>query len=341
MTATEDLPETEYRRAAELLRAHKIVVFPTETVYGLGADARSPQAVAAIFAAKGRPQDNPLIVHVADLDDCRLAAAELGGLARWLLERFAPGPLTVIAPRHPDLAPAVTAGLDTVGIRIPESPLARALLKAAGVPVAAPSANRSGRPSPTSFAMAWAEMAGRADAVLRGPDCAVGVESTIAWPRDERTIHILRPGGVSPEMLRAALDRDGLAAVRVLAGSGAAAADAPKAPGTRYRHYSPRASVALFSTAAELDAWLAAGGGAYALLCPAGFDGGAALAAARAGARLDVGFADLAAYSRLLYRSLVEADGRGCERIAAWLPPAEGLGLALRDRLERAAGRRG
>jgi L-threonylcarbamoyladenylate synthase len=184
----------EPEAAAAVLRAGGLVVFPTETVYGLGADATSPTAVAKIFTVKGRPIDNPLIVHVADDDQLGSVTCEVTPLAAALLQRFAPGPITVVVRRHPSLAPAVSAGLDTVGVRIPELPLARAFLRAAGCPVAAPSANRSGSPSPTRVVHVLDELSGEVDAVLVGPDCRIGLESTVVDARGTVPI-VLREGG--------------------------------------------------------------------------------------------------------------------------------------------------
>lgn len=343
MIQTLSLDELQIPIAADLLREGKLVVFPTETVYGLGANALSGSAVARIFEAKGRPQDNPLIVHIASLAELGTVAVEVDALARLLLERFCPGPMTVILKRHPALASVVSAGLPTVGVRIPGSPFARKFLAACAVPVAAPSANRSGRPSPTNFAMSWAEMNGRAEAILHGPDADEGLESTIIWPQDGRVVHILRPGAISPMMLRAALDAAGLLDVAIRqADYSVADANLPRAPGTRYRHYSPQAVVHLFSNMDELQV-LIRDLAPVAADCALFADTNFGLLVGRNGEFMNAlrflrQFDSLREYSRGLYRNLVEADAAGCQHILAWLPPQDDIGLALRDRLLRAAG---
>lgn len=188
--------------AAERLRAGQVVAFPTETVYGLGANALDPDAVRAIFVAKGRPADNPLIVHVASLSELRSVTASLPDLALLLIARFMPGPLTLVLPRAPQVPDAVTAGLDTVAVRMPEHPVARRLIELAGVPVAAPSANRSGRPSPTTAAHVLEDMAGRIPLIVDGGSCEFGVESTVLDVTGAVPV-VLRPGAVTIEELRA------------------------------------------------------------------------------------------------------------------------------------------
>jgi L-threonylcarbamoyladenylate synthase len=164
---------------ARMLAAGKTVAFPTETVYGLGADATSPAALAAIFKAKGRPSDNPLIVHVAEVEQIRELTAEMTPLAQLLIKHFWPGPLTIILKKSEKVSDMVTAGLDTVALRMPSHPLARRLIALAGVPVAAPSANRSGRPSPTRGTHVITDLMGRVDAIIDGGPCEVGLESTV------------------------------------------------------------------------------------------------------------------------------------------------------------------
>ncbi len=269
--------------AARAIRDGRLVVFPTETVYGLGADALDEHAVNRIYAAKGRPADNPLIVHLASVDLIAMVADRLPPLAATLLARFAPGPLTLVLPAHPDLPPAVTAGLDTVAVRIPRHPVARAFLEACGRPVAAPSANRSGEPSPTTLGMARASlMAGRGSAednelgardrasaggaggehdaagrdaarrealrgirFLDGGPCEVGLESTVASVT-EREIVILRPGGISADDLRAAAPG---VAVREAPGQGEHGP--ARSPGRMHRHYRPRAPVVVHDPARD------------------------------------------------------------------------------------------
>ena len=187
--------------AAALIRQGEPVGMPTETVYGLACDAGNADAVRKVFAAKGRPADNPLIVHIVDIADWAPLVTEIPPLAQKLAERFWPGPLTIILPRT-DRIPSVTAGgLDSVGVRFPAHPLAQALIRAAGVPIAAPSGNRSGSPSPTTAAHMMQDMDGRIPAVIEGGSCICGVESTVIALDDERSVRVLRPGFVTPEQL--------------------------------------------------------------------------------------------------------------------------------------------
>ena len=192
----------DLRRAAELLRAGELVAIPTETVYGLAADALNGRAVRKIFEAKGRPMDNPLIVHIADIKDWATLVTHIPEKARALAAAYWPGPLTMILPHAPCIPDEVSAGLATVAVRFPSHPVARDLIRLTGRPLAAPSANRSGIPSPTTAAHVLADMEGRIAAVVDGGPCAVGVESTVVDLSGE-TPRLLRPGGVTLEMLEA------------------------------------------------------------------------------------------------------------------------------------------
>ena len=326
------LSQSEVGRAAEILRAGGLVVFPTETVYGLGANAFDAAACAGIFAAKDRPADNPLIVHLAGVSQLPLVARQAVPLARLLLQRFAPGPFTIILPRSQQIPDIVTAGLDGVALRIPSNQVARALLAHCEFPVAAPSANRSGRPSPTDFDAAFAHMNGRVDAIVRGPDCEIGLESTIVRLNGS-DVEVLREGAVTREMLSEALQ--GRAALLEPHHGAAVAPDhPPQAPGTRYRHYQPEARL-LAVEAAEVGAAL-----------QQHRDAGTAFLVLRRGElyRLPLHDSELFAfdsvehYARELYRCLHACDQRGCTTIIAELPPSDGVGRALRDRLLRAAG---
>ena len=307
------------RAAASLLRAGEIVAFPTETVYGLGADARNDRAVAGIFAAKGRPAFNPLIVHVADA----AAAAEIAGFsapARGLAERFWPGPLTLVLPRRPDsgLCERATARLDTVAVRVPAHPLAQRLIAAFGGPLAAPSANRSGRVSPTTSAHVLEGLAGRIAAVVEGGACELGLESTIVGFEGDRAV-LLRPGGLPAEEIAAILGRP----------LEAAAAGRISAPGQLLSHYAPRAGLRLDADApGDDEVWLGFG--------PA--------ASPRPGLNLSPG-GDLTEAAANLFARLREMDAlaerEGAARIAVAPIPDRGLGLAINDRLRRAAAPRG
>ncbi|MDP8969027.1 MAG: L-threonylcarbamoyladenylate synthase, partial [Actinomycetota bacterium] len=220
-------------RAVQLLRAGGLVAFPTETVYGLGADARAAAAVARIFAAKARPVDNPLIVHVADASGLESVAASVPPLAARLAQRWWPGPLTLVVDAASDLPKETTGGLSTVAVRVPAHPVALALVRAAGLPIAAPSANRSGRPSPTTAAHVVADLGDAVELVVDAGPCQVGVESTVVDARGDAP-RVLRDGAVTREQL-------GLPDGTV----GPQAAASVASPGTRYRHYAPACDVAL------------------------------------------------------------------------------------------------
>jgi L-threonylcarbamoyladenylate synthase len=303
-------------RAAAILRAGRLVAFPTETVYGLGGDARSDLAVARIFEAKDRPRFNPLIVHVPDAAAAR-ALARFDDRADRLAAAFWPGPLTLALPLRDGagLSSLVTAGLPTVAIRVPAHPVARGLLGAFGGPLAAPSANPSGRVSPTRAAHVLDGLSGRIAAVLDGGACAVGVESTILGLDGPATL--LRPGGLPAEAIEAALAAP-LALPRPLA--------RPSAPGQLASHYAPGAALRLNVTAPDPgEVWLAFGPAAA----------GAALNLSPSG--------DLVEAAANLFHMLREADrlaGHG-GRIAAAPVPDTGLGRAINDRLTRAAAPRG
>jgi L-threonylcarbamoyladenylate synthase len=303
-------------RAAEALRAGELVAFPTETVYGLGADAGDADAIARIFAAKGRPADNPLIVHLADAEGIQRVARDVTPLARDLAARFWPGPLTLVLEAGPNLPSITTGGLHTVAVRVPDHPVATALLRAAAIPVAAPSANRSGRPSPTTAAHVLEDLGPAVDIVLDGGACPVGVESTVVDARGERPV-VLREGTIT---------REDLGASDVVPGAGALAAS----PGTRYRHYAPDCRVVLapIGGGAELAADLRRQGGRVGLVAPDGPPEGVAGIA-----RFD-GTPDLA---RQLYASLRDAELAGVEVLVVESVPEDGIGRAVMDRLRRAA----
>ena len=228
------------RRAADILRGGGIVGIPTETVYGLAADARSEAAVRSIFAAKGRPQDNPLIVHISNMEMLPPLVREIPPVALALAERFWGGPLTMIFPKSPVIPDATSGGLDTVAVRMPSSEAARAIIDACGFPLAAPSANLSGKPSPTSARHVFDDMDGKIPLIIDGGECSVGVESTVVCFRGGK-IHILRPGGITAEMLAPFGEVEVDRAVT--------AQPAPDervlSPGMKYKHYSPKADVSV------------------------------------------------------------------------------------------------
>lgn len=309
--------------AVRTLRAGGLVAVPTETVYGLAADAASPAAVARVFAAKGRPVDHPLIVHLgvgADLGDW---ARHVPADAARLTDALWPGPLTLVLQRHPSVLPAVTGGRDTVALRMPAHPVAQRLLHAFGAALAAPSANRFGRVSPTTAPDVWVELAGAVDLVLDGGPCEVGVESTIVEFTDGE-VTILRPGGVSPEAIARVLGRRAQTAVRGPA----------RAPGMLASHYAPatRLSVCAAAEAARHGAELVATGARVGVLSLSRTTVAGAAVCWDAGGELDV-------FARSLYRWLRQADAQALDVLVVALPPAEGLGVAIRDRLRRAAHR--
>ncbi|MBR3269271.1 MAG: threonylcarbamoyl-AMP synthase [Oscillospiraceae bacterium] len=319
--------------AADLIRSGEIVGMPTETVYGLGCDAGNAEAVRKVFAAKGRPSDNPLIVHIADRADWKPLVRDIPPLALQLADRFWPGPLTIILPRT-DRIPSVTAGgLDTVGVRFPAHPVAQALIRAAGVPVAAPSGNRSGSPSPTTAAHMMEDMNGRIPAVLEGGSCFCGVESTVIQLDDAETVRILRPGFVTPEQLQTV-------AARVIVDDAVLAQISPDAvvrsPGMKYKHYAPKAAVTLVQ--GEQAAFLAfmrqhTADGVYALC----FDADVPLCEAEGIACCPYGDTD-EARAAAFFRSLRELDACGAKHIFVRAPRTDGVGLAVYNRLIRAAG---
>lgn len=232
--------DSAIREASALLQAGRTVAFPTETVYGLGADARSDDAVARIYAAKGRPSDNPLIVHIARRAQLEELTEDVSPVAERLIARFWPGPLTIVFPAKPGvLSPKVTAGLNTVAVRMPDHPVALALIAASGCPIAAPSANRSGRPSPTRASHVLEDLAGRIAGVVDGGASGVGLESTVVEVRGD-AITVLRPGGVSLEQLRDVAPDVALDPALAQAAPPDDASFQPRSPGMKYAHYAPR-----------------------------------------------------------------------------------------------------
>jgi len=310
-----------FARAGEFLRAGGLVAFPTETVYGLGADATNGLAVAGIYAAKGRPSFNPLIVHVAALEQA-LTLADFNADALRLAKAFWPGPLTIVVPRRADcpVSELALAGLDSIALRIPSAPEALALLKAAGKPIAAPSANRSGRVSPTTPEHVLEDLDGLIDAVVMGPSAEVGVESTIVSCLVHPPV-MLRPGGLAREAIEAELGCR-------LADPGASDDDqaAPLAPGMLLSHYAPRAKVRLnVHTIEEGEAALLFGSVSVPGL-------------ARSVATLNLSpSGDLAEAAAALFGALRTLDASGASSIAVAHIPSYGLGEAINDRLHRAA----
>ena len=314
-------PSPDVLRAVAVLRAGGLIGLPTETVYGLGADASNEVAVRRIFAVKGRPSTHPLIVHVASVEHARAWASELTPVGEQLARAFWPGPLTLIVKRSALASDAVTGGQDTVGLRVPSHPLARELLTAFGGGVAAPSANRFGRVSPTTAAHVKSELGDEVDLILEGGASQVGVESTIVDVTHEPP-RLLRPGGVSREAIEAVLGRQLELATH---------ATDVRAPGLLESHYAPRAGLWLVSAEALMDEATRRrdAGARVVVLAPE------SIALPQGVTRLAVP-ADDTGFARVLYAKLREADGLG-DLILAVPPPESGLGLAVRDRLMRAS----
>ena len=302
--------------AAAILRAGGTVAFPTETVFGLGADARNAAAVRAVFDAKQRPADNPLIVHCADAEDALALGANVSRDARRLADVFWPGPLALVVPHRGDLPAITTAGLPTVALRVPSRPLTRTFLRACGVPVAAPSANRSGRPSPTTVEAVRADLDGRIDAVLMGAPPSEGLESTVVDVSGDVPL-LLRPGALGLDALRTVVP-----SLRLPHGSDEALA---RSPGTRHRHYAPRARVVALAPGAPLPhglarpvAWIGTG------TPPDGAD------------RVEPQ-PDIEAYARSLYALFRDLDAGRFATVACETVSNDGIGRALNDRIARAA----
>jgi L-threonylcarbamoyladenylate synthase len=315
--------EPDVGKAVRVLRRGGLVAFPTETVYGLGADAESDAALAHLYAVKGRPTDHPVIVHLAHADQLGEWAAAVSDATRALTARFWPGPLTVVVPAASRVSRVATGGLDTVGLRVPDHPVALALLDAFGGGIAAPSANRFGRVSPTTAGAVTRDLGHDVDLVLDGGPCAVGVESTIV-DCTAGTPTVLRVGGVTLEDLAAVLDGPPTVGGTM------------RAPGTLPAHYAPNAAVEVVVRETLADRARDAAAREVRV-------GVIALASDLAGIDLPDALvplarpADVAAYAHDLYRALREADDLGLDLVLAIAPPPSGLGVALVDRLGRAA----
>ena len=326
-----------YRLASDLLNRGKLVAFPTETVYGLGANALNREAVLSIFAAKGRPADNPLIVHIHDrsqLDDL----CSVTPLAGRLMDAFWPGPLTMLFLRKPAVPPEVTAGLPTVAIRMPSHPVAAAMLKSCGLPVAAPSANSSGRPSPTTATHVLNDMSGKIPLILDGGPCDVGLESTVLdLCHGQPTI--LRPGGITKEMLESVLGQEVRLAGSILRPLGEN--EVALSPGMRYKHYAPKGTVTLVEGPEEKTVPLLRrlcleqkqNGKKACVLCFTEH-----LEALSDCDPHDIGpSSSPGEIARRLFDTLRRLDEEGMEAVFSEVIPPEGIGLAVMNRLGRAA----
>ena len=318
--------------AADIIRCGRLVAFPTETVYGLGANAFSAEAINRIYRAKGRPASDPLIAHIGQIEQLQDVAVDIPNIARLLFERFAPGPLTLVLRKHEDIPAKLTAGMDTVAVRMPDHAVALALIRAARVPLAAPSANKFSRPSPTNGQHVLNDLDGSVDMILDAGNATIGVESTIvslvgAVPQ------LLRPGGVSFEDLRGIVP-DIIYRPRYLCDDDNAA----PAPGSLLKHYSPRAKVLLFrgnddeAVFAAMREHIRPGSNVGAMLMDADVAqlDGLQVKVANLGANLDQA-------ALRLFAALRELDQMGVAEILARAPQPQGLGLAIGDRLLRAA----
>jgi len=335
--------ESQLSPAAQVLKSGGLVAFPTETVYGLGANALDEEAVKRIYVAKGRPSDNPLIVHIADVEAVKTLTDRIPKSVPLLMDAFWPGPLTLVMPKSEKVPSVITAGLDTVGIRMPAHPIALALIKQAGIPIAAPSANSSGKPSPTMAKHVIEDLSGKVDMIIDGGNTDVGVESTVLDTTSEPPV-ILRPGGVSYEQLRELLGQVDTDRTVSMADCGNIT---PKAPGMKYRHYAPKASLLLLQGPAErLVAEISRRAGLYI----------------REGSSVGILATDetvslyepsihssciiLSLGSRKkpeslaanLFRRLREFDEKGVKVILAEAPDINGIGRAVMNRLLKASG---
>lgn len=304
--------------AAAYIRKGQVAAFPTETVYGLGGAVFDEAAVRAIFVAKERPADNPLIAHIARKEQIPELATTIPDAAQHLIDTFFPGPLTVILPRRPEIPDVVSAGLDTIGVRMPSHPVAQAFLEACGVPVAAPSANRSGRPSPTDWQDVYADLKGRIPCILKGGLSEVGLESTVVDCTVEPPA-VLRAGAINVEALQVVVP-----AIAIGSNTNGVA----KSPGMKYRHYAPSARVVPIVDPSEVPADP-----------EIGYIGLTAHATPQ-----QLGMhrwcEDLDTYAHELFRFFRRCDRAGIQTIYCQEVPRKGLGLALMDRLAKAASKR-
>ena len=327
---TVTVDKNDLKGAAKCLKDGGLVVFPTETVYGLGADASNPKAVKNIYKAKGRPSDNPLIVHIADFSDVDKLAREVPAYARELMSRYWPGPLTLIFKKQPHVIDEVTAGLDTVAVRYPSNPIAAALIRTSGVFVAAPSANLSGSPSPTVYRHVKSDLYGRVDYIINGDGCEIGLESTVVDVSGDYPV-ILRPGAITLKMLKdihpdACMDKALISTDEVAK---------PKCPGMKYTHYSPKADVVVVcgekSKRTEyiqsmLDVSSSAGVMTY---CGGEYSGAKCIISAGN---------SMSEYGHNLFYNLRLFDENGVDTVYAEFELEDGIGEAVKNRLYKSAG---
>ena len=323
--------------AASIIRSGGLVVFPTETVYGLGADATNPDATSKIYAAKGRPSDNPLIIHISEPEDAERYAFT-NSTYYTLAEKFMPGPLTVILTAKDTIPLTTRGGLDTVAVRCPENKIARELIRLSDVAIAAPSANLSGSPSPTSFEHAYSDMNGRVDAIISGGDCDFGLESTIVSLNSDGTLTLLRPGKITKEDIEAIGLKVSIAdAVTNMLKEGEVAIS----PGMKYRHYAPKAPVILLDGSKEaIASYLKTHSSQEKRIAVIAYEDDADYIASFVN-NIDVykfgKRSDEAKQAHLLFKLLRDTDKENYAVIYAPLPDRKGIGLALYNRMIRAA----
>ncbi len=330
----ENIDMDAMRRAGEIIAGGGLVAFPTETVYGLGASAVDSGAAEKIYAAKGRPSDNPLIVHVCSFEQIEELAENIPAYAKKLMQSFMPGPLTLILKKKSCIPDEVTANMDTVGIRFPSNPIAAALIKCSGVPIAAPSANISGKPSPTTARDVMEDMNGKIECIIDGGSCSVGVESTILDASGERPV-LLRPGGITVDMIKEIcpelkIDSHVLKSV--------APDEQPKCPGMKYKHYAPDAEVTVIegemeNVRAKINELLKENKGRVTgvlTMYDSAYDDAVIINAGRQNSE----------YARNLFSDLREFDRLGVEVVFAEFCENDGVGLAVKNRLYKSAGGR-
>ena len=324
--ADPDRPQVEaIERAASIIRGGGLVAFPTETVYGLGADAMSERAIEKVFEAKGRPADNPLIVHVGNQNDLLRVAQDVSDKAWQLVNRFWPGPLTLVLRRRDEIVPAVSAGLETVAVRMPNNLIAIELIRKAGTPLAAPSANRSGRPSATTAAHILRDLEGRIDMILDGGPTNIGIESTVLDMTDDRAV-LLRPGWITAEQIAATTGEVERTAKEE---------EFKRAPGTRHRHYSPRARVVLVESRSSESIFQLSKD--YLKQGRVAFIGHTRIDIDDPRFHCRILENSATDYARSIYSALREADERGASVIVVEGITESGEGAAVMERLRRAA----
>lgn len=320
--------------AGEIIKNGGLVAFPTETVYGLGANALMPESVKEVYAAKGRPSDNPLIVHIAEIDEIYPLVKEINDNAKALIHAFMPGPFTIILKKSEIIPDTVTAGHKTVAIRLPENMTARRLIKAAGVPIAAPSANISGKPSPTKASHVIDDLYGRIEAVIDGEECEVGVESTIVDATGDAPV-LLRPGGITLEELREVVPQTEVDP-RIL--TAVKADEIPPCPGMKYKHYAPLAEVTVVEgdmkcVKKKIDELLkekAAKICGVLTMSENAYDSAVILSGGKSNKE----------YAKKLFSNLREFDRLGVEVVFAEFQSIDGYGLAIKNRLYKSASHR-